>query len=105
MTDEHFENLERFWTNVMKEMPDSGNTRDSSKAEAALILPNNYGWGMRHLDDKIWYWGPDEKSPQIWNLSRTLLDQYGTRLDIIYDDPDFPFEGVYPKVYYWNYTG
>jgi hypothetical protein len=26
------------------------------------------------------------------------------RLDIIYDDPAFPIEGNYSKVYYWNQT-
>ena len=74
-------------------------------AEAALVLPRNYGWGMRHPEDKIWgWWGPDEKSPQIWAISRQLLAQYGTSLDIVYDDPAFPAEGIYKTVYYWNQT-
>ena len=103
MTDEHFEALERFWNAVMT-MPNLRTIPDSSQAEAALVLPRNYGWGMRDPEDRIWYWGPDEKSPQIWELSRNLLSQYGIHLDIIYDDPAFPVTGKYPRIYYWNQT-
>ncbi|MHC3129414.1 MAG: hypothetical protein IBV52_04985 [Candidatus Bathyarchaeota archaeon] len=102
MTDEHFEALERFWNDTVKN-PEV--IHDSTKAEAILVLPKNYGWGMRNRNDKIWaFWGPDEKSHQIWTLSRQLLTQYGTSLDIVYDDPAFPVTGKYPKIYYWNQT-
>jgi hypothetical protein len=104
MTDEHFEALERFWNDVMTE-PNLKTIPDFSQAEAALVLPRNYGWGMRQPDDKIWgFWGPDEKSPQIWELSRNLLEQYGIYLDIVYEDPAFPVTGKYPRIYYWNQT-
>ena len=70
-----------------------------------LVLPQNYGWGMRDPNDSIWgLWEPDDKSQQIWQLSCSLLEQYGYGLDIVYDDPDIPVEGKYPKIYYWNHT-
>jgi hypothetical protein len=73
--------------------------------QAVLVLPRNYGWGMRSLDDHIWgVWGPDEKSPIIWNVSRELLVRYGLGLDIVYDDSQFPVEGKYPQVIWWNQT-
>ncbi len=102
LQDEHFDALERFWNDVVQ----SPNSKHGSvTVDAVLVLPENYGWGMRTPQDKIWgLWGPDEKSQQIWNLSRTLLDQYGTRLDIVYDDPNFPVAGKYSNVYYWNQT-
>jgi hypothetical protein len=104
MTDEHFEALERFWKDMMT-VPNARPTPDSSKAEAALVLPKNYGWGMRNPEDRIWgFWGPDEKSPRIWQLSRILLSQYGIHLDIVYDDPAFPLAGNYTRIYYWNQT-
>ncbi len=60
-------------------------------AEAALVLPKDYGFGYRRVDDRIWgFWGPDNKSPIIWNATQTLLNRYGLKLDIIYDDPVFP---------------
>jgi hypothetical protein len=102
MTNEHFEALERFWNDTVTN-PDV--VHGSTKVEAVLVLPNNYGWGMRNIEDKIWaFWGPDENSEQIWNISRQLLTQYGLRLDAVYDDPAFPITGKYQKIYYWNQT-
>jgi hypothetical protein len=103
LSDEHFEALERFW-NYAVETSDLRTLSVSGQAQAALVLPRNYGWGMRRPDDRIWYWESDEKSHQIWDLSRRLLSQYGTRLDIVYNDPDFPVTGKYPKIYFWNST-
>ena len=101
LTDEHFEAMQEFW-NYMKQNPeDYGKT----SAQAALVLPENYAWGMRRPDDKIWgYWGPDDLSPQIWDLSQKLLDQYGIAMDIVYDDSNYPLEKIYPKIIYWNST-
>lgn len=104
MQDDHFQALERLWNDVMK-MSQLRSLPDFSKAEAALVLPRNYGWGMRHQNDTIWgVWGPDDKSEQIWAISRKLLSVYGVRLDIVYDDPAFPVAGKYNHIYYWNQT-
>ena len=101
LKDEHFEAIEQFWNNAVK----NPSTKDSLHAEVALVLPRNYAWGMRHPEDRIWgHWGPDEKSSGIWNLSRSLLSQYGLRLHIIYDDPNYPLGNKYTSVYYWNQT-
>jgi hypothetical protein len=99
LTDEHFEALERFWNQVATKTAPA-----SPHAEAALVLPKDYGSALRS-EEKIWgFWGPDDKSPIIWNNMQKLLDQYGFRLDIIYDDPAYPVMGNYSKVYYWNQT-
>ena len=100
MTDKHFEALENFWKDIQTQKIIHG----SSKAQGVLVLPQDYGWGMRRSDDRIWYWEADEYSEQIWNLSRQLLNEYGQGLDIVYEDPDFPFKGKYPTVYFWNQT-
>ena len=102
MTDEHFEALERFWTDVILKPK---TTPNSPTAEAVLVLPSNYGFGLRRADDRIWgYWEPDEKSAQVWDISRKLLSEYGLRLDIIYEDQAFPVAGKYSQIYYWNQT-
>jgi hypothetical protein len=102
MTDEHFEALELFWDTITTKPRSSD---DSIEAEAVLVLPKNYGWGMRHPDDRIWgVWGPDENSAQIWDILHKLLSQYGLRLDIVYDDPLFDVSREYSKIYYWNQT-
>jgi len=99
LKNEHFQALQTFWNNDMTKPP------NSAKAEAALILPKEYGWGMRTPTDRIWgFWGPDDKSPIIWNVTQMLLTKYGARLDIIYEDPAYPVQGNYSKVYYWNQT-
>jgi hypothetical protein len=101
LTDEHFEALKKLWVEVAQ----NPRKASESQAEVAFVLPKNYGWGMRHPEDWIWgFWGPDAKSPQIWENSRKLLLQYGIRLDIVYDDPVFPVAGKYPLIYYWNET-
>jgi hypothetical protein len=100
MKDEHFEALQHLWNDVKTQKI----TQGSASAQAAYVLPHNYGWGMRSSTDKIWYWGPDELSPQIWNATRQLLATYGPRLDIVYDDPQYPLEGNYSRVYFWNQT-
>ena len=100
MSDEHFQALQDFWTNVVTK-----STPTTPHAQAALVLPKDYGFGMRSPDDKIWgFWGPDDKSPLIWENAQKLLGQYGLGLDIVYDDPAFPIQGNYSKVYYWNQT-
>ena len=102
MTDEHFLALERFWN-------DTHNTDyvDLSTPEAALVLPHNYGWGMRDHDDTIWgFWPTDEKTEQIATVMGHLLSRYGESLDIVFEDSAYPAANVdYKHVYYWNSTG
>lgn len=77
----------------------------NSQAEAVLVLPHDYGWGMRNPQDLIWgIWAPDNTSAQIWNISRRLLSQYDLSLDIIYEDSQYTVEGKYSQIYYWNQT-
>jgi hypothetical protein len=101
MSDEQFIALQRFWNDITHER-----FTDLSAPEAALVLPNNYGWGMRNPNDTVWgFWSADEKSQQIGIATSRLLAQYGTTLDIVYDDPAYPVtKGGYEHVYYWNQT-
>ncbi|MFA5364923.1 MAG: hypothetical protein WC325_07070 [Candidatus Bathyarchaeia archaeon] len=103
LQEEHFQALEQFWNKVVKD-PFAAE-RGSIKSEAVLVLPQNYGWGMRTQNDKIWgILDADESSQQIWEQTHRLLEQHGTKLDIVYEDPKFPVEGKYPTVVYWNQT-
>jgi len=104
MTDDHFAAVEKFSRDIMDTYTIRTRT-DAREADAVLVLPENYAWGMRDPTDKIWgYYPPDKKSAQIWNITCQLLLQYRLKLDIIYEDPDFPVAGKYPKIYYWNQT-
>jgi hypothetical protein len=98
LQEEHFFALERFWIEVMQN-PEL--KLGSILGEAALILPKNYGWGMRSLDDTIWgLWDADEKAEQIWKLRNKLIQEYGLKLDIVYDDSAFPVEEKYVQAFY-----
>lgn len=101
MKDEHFVALERFWNDITTK-----SYEDLSQSEAVLVLPSNYGWGMRNPTDNIWGFYPtDEKSQVIWDIMSSLLSRHGASLDIVYDDPEYPISTVeYKFVYYWNQT-
>lgn len=104
MQEEHFEALKRLWKDITSTC--SAPARRVSNAVAVLVLPKNYGWGMRAPNDVIWgHWGPDNKSLFIWENVQRLLEQYGSGLDIVYDETQFPVTGKYPQIFYWNYTG
>ncbi|MFB3888726.1 MAG: hypothetical protein ACE14S_04480 [Candidatus Bathyarchaeia archaeon] len=104
LQEEHFTALEGFANDVMATAK-MRTLSDERQADAVLVLPRNYGWGMRNPEDIIWgFWPPDDKSPQVWDTFTKLILQYGIRLDIVYDDPAFPVTGRYEHIYYWNQT-
>jgi hypothetical protein len=98
LQDEHFQALERFWVEVVQN-PEV--VHGSIHAEAALVLPRNFGWGMRNPKDTIWgLWDANDTCRQIWSQVQTQLNQYGLKLDIVYEDPDYPVAGRYNNIYY-----
>jgi len=101
LTDEHFEALEKFWNTITTKNP-----ADLSSPLAALVLPKNFGWGLRNPTDTIWgFWTTDNRTEQTAYVTARLLSYYNIRLDIVYDDPLFPIEHAnYQYIYYWNST-
>ena len=93
LQEEHFTALQRLWTNVICNLTE---VNGGVRAEAALVLPANYGWGMRNPQDNIWgLWQADSNSQSIWNALQKALATYGNRLDIVYQDSAYPVEGKY----------
>jgi hypothetical protein len=102
MQKEHFQALERFWNDCVQNPQVA---QGANQAEAALVLPHDYGWGLRRQNDTIWgFWQPDDKAPAVWSSLQNALAVYGARLDIVYDDPAYPVSGKYSQVIYWNQT-
>lgn len=98
---EHFKYMKQFWSYISS----CPRRTQTTKGQLAYILPKDYGWGMRHLDDKIWgIWEPDEKVSIVWENLNKLEIKYGLELDVIYDDPRYNFRGKYSTVYTWNAT-
>jgi len=105
LQEEHFEALKRFWNDIVQ---NPNVVHGGAEAEAALVLPKDFGWGMRNPTDSIWgLWRADSTSysAQIWTQLQRLLSQYGSKLDIVYDDPAYPVAGKYGQIIYWNQTG
>ncbi len=101
LTDDHFVAMQRFWTDITTKK-----FADMSQPVAALILPKNFGWGLRNPNDTIWgFWTNDNRTMQTALVTSKLVSYYGTQLDIVYQDPLFPVSKVdYQHIYYWNST-
>ena len=100
LSKDQFNAMKDFWNQINS---DQKNTFGTSNGEVALVLPEDYGWGMRSPTDLIWgLWNSDSLSPIIWSDVNQLLKTYGLRLDIIYNDAQFNFTEKYSKIYYWN---
>ena len=102
LTDEQFNAMKQFWDNIHSSSADSW---DKSPGQVALVLPNDYGWGMRRLNDRMWgIWDAPDNATQIWNNIGNLTERYGLNLDIVYDDPSVNISGLYSQTYLWNST-
>ena len=102
LTEDHFDALKRFWSDIHSNPQSFG----SSKAEVAYVLPKDYGFGLRSAEDNIWgLFNADELSAKVWNDVNRLINQYGSRLDILYDDVGFDaVKSRYERVIFWNQT-
>lgn len=99
LTRGHLESMQKFWE-YHKETPQPENP-----AEVAYVIPEDYGYGFRGPDDKIWgLWGPDELSPKVWNDVTELLNSYGSKLDIIYETAEPRIKQQYELLVFWNGT-
>ena len=102
LTEEHFAAMKRFW-NYMNHNPQAS---DAFGGRVAYVLPKDYGYGFRGPNDKIWgFWEADALSYEIITNLYNLMQQYGTKLDIIYDDKIEPNNtSTYNKFVFWNGT-
>jgi hypothetical protein len=72
----------------------------------AYVLPKDYAYGFRGPNDKIWgFWEADAFSDQLCQKLGSLIEEYGFRLDVIYDD-GLENNGTcgYSKLIFWNGT-
>ena len=99
---EHLQAMQQFWE-YAKANPQSYN---SSMHRVAYVLPEHYAYGFRGPEDKIWglFQADILTGPLCVDLNNAM-EQYGNRLDIIYDDPAFPnYPAVYGQLKFWNGT-
>ncbi len=99
LEEEHFEALEQFWQYAV----DNPRSNQVEK-RVAFVLPEGFGYGFRGPEDKIWgLWGANNMSLEISSQLVSLLEEYGTTLDIIYDD-ELSIGGLYNQYIFWNGT-
>ncbi|MDR0461466.1 MAG: hypothetical protein LBH62_08615 [Nitrososphaerota archaeon] len=102
LTEEQFNMMQQFWQ-YTKFYPRS--TYGVVIADTALVLPQNYGWGMRTPNDNIWgIWPADDKATQILNNIQWMETRRGLQFDIVYEDPNYDYTQLYQNVVYWNTT-
>lgn len=93
---EHFNALKRFWRDVVQ---NDNIIHGEVKADSVLILPKNFGGGLRWREDTIWgVFKHNETSGKIWDLTQLALNTYGYTLDIVYDDPIHALPPYYTNI-------
>jgi hypothetical protein len=97
---EHLDAMERFWQYKI-DNPRPSNLLDG---RVAFVLPEGYGYGFRGPYDKIWgLWESDEFSRQLSVDLGFYLREYGSKLDVVYDD-GLGLDGTYKEYFFWNGT-
>src|SRR3990170_2746834 len=102
LTRSHLDALRDFWNYVQSNSHDHGVER----GEVAYVLPAGYGFGFRSAVDHVWLWDADNLSRKVWEDANRLVGKFGSRLDIVYDDPE-TFGDIavrYNKLFFWNET-
>jgi hypothetical protein len=101
---QHLQAMQKFWE-YAKNHP-----RNSylASGRTAYVLPYGYACGFRGPQDKVWGLWQSINHVDNFNQSvivNSLLQEYGDRLDIIYDDTLQPIDAVgYSALLYWNDT-
>jgi hypothetical protein len=100
LSPEHLDALEMFWQYTK----DHSRPADLLDGMVAYVLPKDYGYGFRGSDDKVWgLWENDELSSKVSEDLGVLLEEYGYKLDIIYDD-GLELDDTYKQYFFWNGT-
>jgi hypothetical protein len=99
---EHLDALKQFWQYIQNN-PRSNNP---SIERTAYVLPEDYAYGFRGPEDKIWgLWEADNIAYEMSLYVNHLLEIYGYGLDIIYDDNlTSNNTAQYKQLIYWNAT-
>ncbi len=101
LTEGHLQTLKQF-TGYAHQHP---RTNESTSERTAFVLPKDFALGFRGKTDKIWgLWEADAFSSEMYVQLNNLLKQYGTKLDVIYDEGiDCDVLG-YARFVFWNGT-
>ena len=100
LKEEHLEALKKFWEYIKR----SPRTTVTVSNRVAYVLRRGFGYGFRGPNDKIWgFWEADSLCYDIGKSVGKSLEEYGTKLDIIYDD-ETGLDHNYSRYVFWNGT-
>ncbi len=102
LEEEHLDALKQFWDYAK----DNPRKIGVPSERVAYVLPEGYAYGFRGPWDKIWGFWEGVDDPLIYQISVDVgkaLDEYDTKLDIIYDD-EIVVDDTYWKYVFWNGT-
>jgi hypothetical protein len=101
LDEQHLAALKQFWQYMQDNPVESG---ISISDRVAYVLPEDYGYGFRGPDDRIWgLWGADNLTYTICESLGNFMEKYGSNLDIIYDEGLEPGNTYgYSKLLFWN---
>ena len=102
LEEEHLDALKQFW-DYTKSNPRKA---EALSERVAYVLPNGYGYGFRGPHDKIWGFWEGADDPLSYKVSVDVgnyLYEYGTKLDVIYDE-EKTLDATYSTYIYWNGT-
>ncbi len=99
LTKEHLDAMKQFWQYTK----DNPRSPTPISERTAFVLPQDYAYGFRGPDDKIWgLWEADALSMNLSVNLASKLVEYGDNLDIVYDQPQVGEIG-YKNLIYWYY--
>lgn len=85
LQDQHFEALKNFWIYIQQNPSAHG----IQKADVALVVPQDLGFGFRSEQDTVRGFAGDALSRAVWSKVNSYTNQYGDRVDIVYNDSQF----------------
>jgi hypothetical protein len=98
LTEDHLNALKQFWQ-YTKENPRNVN---SASERTAFVLPEDYAYGFRGPEDKIWgLWPADTLSMSLSINVASKLQEYGAELDIVYNETQIQMAN-YKQIIYWQ---
>jgi hypothetical protein len=102
LSEQHLDTIRRFW-DYTKNNPRS----EAFLAQSAYVLPRDYGFAFRRVDDNIWgLWSANTTSTQLWIDANRLLEQYGMDLDVVFETKleNIPITLPHDNLIFWNGT-
>jgi len=101
LTQDHFKALKDFW-NYVESNPEK---HGSIKADRAVVLPQDYGFGFRSPTDSVWQYHQVENWTQkMYTDITSFVAQHNSIVDIVYSDKEFKnlLQTKYSSVLYWS---